>query len=310
MDYVNLFAGPGGFDLAANKLGLSGVGIEWDYDACMTRLKWGLDTACHDLRTLDPGTYSARGLKASPPCQSFSAAGKGSGRQDLDALCKAILSRDFTYSAGDQDTDMMLVPLKWMMERDYEWVVMEEVVTALSAFEAYATVMTEMGYQVTVDVLSSEEYGIPQTRRRAILLARRDRKPEMPVPTHEKYHQKQRGRMGFLLQPWMSIESALPHRAPGFRVLSNYGTNGDYDNRGYRESTEPSATITSKADRMKLEYPGDTVMDLVNLTAADCALLQTFPADYPWHGTKKKIMEQIGNAIPPLWAETILRQVL
>ena len=43
-DYVDLFAGPGGWDAAARALGLDGVGIELDPSACETRRAAGLRT--------------------------------------------------------------------------------------------------------------------------------------------------------------------------------------------------------------------------------------------------------------------------
>ena len=47
----------------------------------------------------------------------------------------------------------------------------------------------------------------------------------------------------------------------------------------------------------------------VRISTEEAAILQTFGILYPWRGTKTKIYEQIGNAIPPLLAQALLRQV-
>ncbi len=48
----------------------------------------------------------------------------------------------------------------------------------------------------------------------------------------------------------------------------------------------------------------------VRLTVEQAAILQGFPADYPWQGAKTRQFAQVGNAVPPPLAHRVLEQAL
>jgi site-specific DNA-cytosine methylase len=50
--------------------------------------------------------------------------------------------------------------------------------------------------------------------------------------------------------------------------------------------------------------------DAVNITPEEGAILQTFDPDFPFFGTRTKVWQTIGNAIPPLLAQHMIRQAL
>ena len=265
VDAIDLFAGPGGWDLGARDLGLTTLGIEFDHAACETRRAAGLPTVEGDVRDYGPLDWpDTPGLIASPPCQTFSMAGKGAGRAALDDVLSGVqlLAQrlpGLMPTWADERTGLVLEPLRWALQAidagmPYRWLAFEQVPTVLPVWEAMAEVLRAEGYSVATGKVYAEQYGVPQTRTRAVLVARLDGEAKLPTPTHSRYYSRTPENLDAGVLPWVSMAEALGW-ADGY-VESNYGTGGDASNRGRRGFTEPSATVTSKIDRNRVFVTG------------------------------------------------------
>ncbi|MFC9998106.1 DNA cytosine methyltransferase [Nocardia sp. NPDC127526] len=320
---VDLFAGPGGLDVGAHWLGMDVDGIEWDRDACATREAAGLSTKHGDVRDFGPTHFpNATVLTGGPPCQTYTVAGNGTGRlalaHVLEMVDRMIRGRKVGRSldalnkhTGDERSGLVLEPLRWVLEayhagKPYEAIVLEQVTAVLPVWRAVGLALNKIGYFVDCRILHTEQYGVPQTRRRAILIARRDEHPFLPDPTHHLYRKgKRRTDYDTGLRPWVTMGDALGRK--GFAVISNYGTGGDPKARGRRSWEEPAATVTGKVSRNRLVSVVDD-SDLGRLSLPEAGRLQTFPRDYPW--SDRNTAQQIGNAIPPRLGAHVLASAL
>ncbi|MFD3717235.1 DNA cytosine methyltransferase [Streptomyces sp. NPDC058674] len=303
--FTDLFAGPGGLGHGAHLTGAPSVGIEYDANAVATRLAAGLATVHGDVRAYGPADFpEANALAGGPPCQTFTVAGPGTGRAQLDRIVHAVKQagadgRVHAPAGADERTALVLEPLRWTLEahaagRPYKAIVLEQVPAVLPIWAAYAAVLESLGYGTATGILRTEQYGLPQTRRRAVLIARHGQPVALPAPTHRPYRRGiPRSDGDPSLLHWVSMADALPDRGP-FTAISNYGTGGDPKNRGRRDCDEPAFTVTGKISRLRLVDPDGR--DLPRLSHSEAGVLQGFPADWPWAGLD--IGQQIGNACP------------
>lgn len=319
---LNLFAGVGGWEVPDKGLGQKTDGLETNDSAIATAKLAGHFIYKQDVTKYDLFSgHIYTGLKSSPPCGPFTIAGSGAGRKAMADLIRALRQmRDTAPSVPlwvigrHPEASLVLEPMRVILQgfksgRPFRWIAMEQTREVLPMWEAYATELRQLGYSVDTGVLRAEQYGVPQTRRRAILVASLDREAKLPEPTHGRYHPQNHAIRDAGKEWYISMGKALGigWPAPGAFLRSNYGTGGDANNRGLRELWKPAPTITRKYNRNKWVLGSEV---LGAMTDREASVLQTFPADYPWQGNKTQVQLQIGNAIPPLLARSILQQVV
>lgn len=221
---LDLFAGTG-WGVACKRLGVHEKGVEIMDAAVETRTANGMETIYRDVwEGLDHTAEEYRALYgsyqlliASPPCQTFSMAGNGAGRRALDDVVEAIETHAYKDAAAlrafgdkhDPRTALVLTPLAHVWRDRPKLVAMEQVPTVLPVWEACAVEMRKWGYQVQVEVLNAEQYGVPQTRKRAILVARRGGPVHLPAPTHSRYYPRTPDKLDPGVLKWVSMAEAL-----------------------------------------------------------------------------------------------------
>ncbi|MGW1604501.1 DNA cytosine methyltransferase [Streptomyces eurythermus] len=219
---LDLFAGPGGWSHALSLLGARDVGLEWDTWACKTRARAGQLTVQTDVARYPAWIFSGRvlGLIASPPCQAWSMAGKRLGLVDQPLVHQAVAdlaagrdTREALLAAcADPRSLLAAEPMRYLHALNTvgepEWVAMEEVPDVLPLWRQYAAILRTWGFSVWTGILNAADYGVPQTRRRAILLASRVRTAAPPPPTHAQVAEPE-SLFGPGRARWVSMAEAL-----------------------------------------------------------------------------------------------------
>lgn len=167
LTFIDLFAGCGGLALGFVSEGFDPVcAVEWDSKAAET-YRHNIDDRIHVDDVARVGDFPAADvLVGGPPCQGFSQLG---GRNADDPRNK--LWRDYVRVLDQSHAKVF---------------VMENVPQLLRSaqFELFLNEATSRGFRVSAKVLSAADYGVPQMRRRAIVIGSKLGQPLFPEKTH------------------------------------------------------------------------------------------------------------------------------
>jgi site-specific DNA-cytosine methylase len=222
VNVLDLFAGPGGWDVALKRMGLDPLGVEWDDAACATREAAGLRTLQGNVAELDPAG-SVTSTCSSPrrparrgrwPASAWARRTSSTSSPAPTSWRWATTPATSTAEQCEDNRSMLVVePIRFIRHLKPTYVALEQVPPVLELWTLFATFLEQWGYSVWTGVLEAERYGVPQTRERAILIASLNGPVAPPQPTHQRYipGEPQRHDITFdgEVLPWVSMAEAL-----------------------------------------------------------------------------------------------------
>lgn len=219
-----------------------------------------------------------------------------------------------------------------------KWFVAENVSGLQSANEgqAFSLIMKDLmesGYKITPHLYRFQDYGIPQTRHRIIIVGIRsdlNKEFRVPAPTHGKGLLPYRTAKQALTEPPIPEDAEnnelTRHTSKVIDMLNEIpaGQNAWYEGipehlrlnvKGARMSQiyrrlhpeQPSYTVTGSGGGGTHMYHWKEPRALTN---RERARIQTFPDDFIFLGGKEKVRQQVGMAVPPEGAKIIIESIL
>ncbi len=280
MRVVDLFCGCGGLSLGFEKAGFNVVaGFDvWDEAIAVYRKNFKHPVIKQDLSDVESSVkaihaYHPDMIIGGPPCQDFSSAGKrdeDNGRGDLTLYYATIIS--------------IMKP---------QWFVMENVERILKTNKLVQAkkIYKEAGYGMTQMVLDASLCGVPQKRKRFVLIGKLGEMDDFMLNELT----------GHLAKKPMTVADYFGDR---LGVDYYYRHPRSYARRGIFSINEPSATVRGVNRPMPDGYqlrPNDPVKSkdgIRALTTKERSMIQTFPEAFVFCGNKTNQEQMIGNAVP------------
>lgn len=336
---IDSFCGAGGLGLGLQRAGFD-IMLSFDIDQlCIKTIKTNPKYFHHNAEVADIADMLngellkrcnlKRGelflLAGGPPCQGFSIQRRG---DDTDSR-----------------NDLVLMYGKLIDELFPKFFVMENVSglagkRGKTILQQLVDDVERIGYNVQVELLDAQDFGVPQRRKRYIVVGeRKDIGNNYKYPTSINNRLTVRDAIGELPEPPLdgSDHPDFPlHRRDRLseRNLQRIRSIGEGQGRddlpeelladchkidssviGFRNVygrmawDDVAPTITARFDSFTRGKFGHPAQDR-SISLREGALLQTFPKDFQFEGSKVEIARQIGNAVPPVMAEYIGRSII
>ena len=324
---LSIFSGLGGMDLGFESAGFEIVAC-LDIDPLAKR---ALQLNRKQRTIIENGDVSHAGLRltpqhfglttgdldilvGAPPCQPFSKAAQWtasgrSGMSDSRANCMTGWAR---LVAGFLPRVIVLENVTGFVEGE---------TSALDILQAHLDEINAThgtAYEVGYRIIDAADIGVPQRRKRAIVVAARDRESvPWPALTHHRSP----------MRAWDALASALPSVAgPSGKwgdLLATIPEGSNYQWHtergggerlfGYRTrywsflmklaKDQPAWTLSANPG----PATGPFHWDNRPLSVTEMLRLQSFPPSWKVPGTRREQVRLVGNATPPLLAEVLAR---
>lgn len=256
----------------------------------------------------------------------------------IDALAFGFPCNDFSLVGEKKGIDGAFGPLysygvKALRHFKPKWFLAENVGGLKTAndgntFELILQELADSGYKVTPHLYKFEQYGVPQTRHRIIIVGIRDdlnvefKVPFSPIkpvtckdaiekpPIAQNAHNHEYTKMSEI------VTKRLSYIKPGQNAFNadipknlRLNVKGATMSQIYRrlDSNKPSYTVTGSGGGGTHVYHWKENRALTN---RERARIQTFPDNFIFSGSKESARKQIGMAVPPLAAQVVCEAIL
>lgn len=334
--FGELFCGPGGIGLAAKLAFVKGEHADYNIEHA-----WSTDydkDSCETYRSnICPDNLKSV-LKKDIRKLEFSELKKIS---EIDALAFGFPCNDFSIVGEQKGMDGIYGPLytygvKALKYFKPSWFLAENVGGLRNAnegktFQRILSDLFEAGYSVYPHLYKFDQYGVPQSRQRIIIIGiRKDLDVVYKVPSPALFKHLDVSARNAIENPPIPADAPnndytkqsqqvverLKHIRPGENAFTailpsdlQLNVKGARMSQIYKrlDPDKPSYTITGSGGGGTHVYHWKENRALTN---RERARLQTFPDDFIFTGSRESVRRQIGMAVPPMGVKVILEAVL
>ena len=282
---LDLFSGAGGLALGFESAGFETFGLEVDKDCVATYSNNLIGRVDQQLITSDTQYPKVDVVIGGPPCQPFSVRGRQHGLNDMRNGFPAFIA-----------AVKEVKPEIWMFEN-----VRGLMYKSKFYLDEVLNQLADLGYYITHGLLNTSHYGVPQNRERMVAVGTRENRYRFP-----HYHKVIRTAgeaVGDLINREVVnprfLTASMDEYIAIYEAASHCITPRDLhlDRPARTLTCRNLAGATSDMHRVKLADGRRR-----QLTVREAARLQSFPDWFNFIGSEASQFNQIGNAVPPLFA--------